>query len=142
MSFANRTAQALLNSLFGKTSSFGALATPPTIHVALSSTDPGEDGTNVTEPAGNGYARKATTAADWNAATLADPSVITNASALAFPQATGGNWLAGTNIGYFALYDAPTGGNYIGKGTLDVAKPVLQGDTPSFAPGALSCSLD
>lgn len=33
-SFANRTAQALLNSLFGKTSNFGALASAPTIYVS------------------------------------------------------------------------------------------------------------
>src|SRR5690606_40337569 len=89
MSFSNYTAQAVLNSLFGKTSNFGELASRPTIYVALSTADPLEDGSGVAEPAGNGYARAATTPADWNDATLADPSVINNANAIAFPQATG-----------------------------------------------------
>jgi hypothetical protein len=62
MSFFNRTAQALLNSLFGKASNFGALGSAPTLHVGLSSTAPNEDGTGITEPAGGGYARVATVA--------------------------------------------------------------------------------
>jgi hypothetical protein len=140
-SFANRTAQALLNSLFGKTSNFGVLASAPTIYVALSSTDPAEDGTNVTEPSSGSYARKSTAAGDWNAATNADPSVVTNANAITFVTATG-NWLSSANIGYFALYDASTSGNFLGKGTLSVAKPVLNGDTASFPAGSLSVSLD
>lgn len=141
MSFSNRTAQALLNSLFGKSSNFGALASAPTIYVALSSSAPAEDGTNVTEPSSGSYARKSTAAADWNAATSADPSVVTNANAITFVTATG-NWLSSADLTHFALYDALTSGNYLGGGALTVAKPVLNGDTASFAPGSLSVSLD
>lgn len=141
MSFSNRTAQALLNSLFGKTSNFGALALAPTIYVGLSSTTPTEAGTNVTEPSGGSYARVATVAADWNAATSADPSVVDNANAITFAAATA-DWLSAADLTHFVLYDALTTGNFLGSGDLSVAKPVLNGDTPSFPVGALDVTLD
>lgn len=141
MSFSNRTAQALLNSLFGKTSNFGALASAPTIYVALSSTAPAEDGTNVTEPSSGSYARVATSATDWNAATSADPSVVTNANAVTFPTATG-DWLTGSDLTHFALYDASSSGNVLASGALTSARSVLNGDTISFAADGLTISLD
>lgn len=141
MSFSNRTAQALLNALFGKTSNFGALASAPTIYVALSSTTPTEAGANVTEPSAGSYARVATDAADWNAATDADPSVVTNADVITFPAATA-DWVSGADLTHFVLYDASTSGNVLGSGALDVAKAVLSGDTLSFAIDALEISLD
>jgi len=147
MSFSNYTAQAILNSVFGKTSAFGALASAPTIYVGLSSTTPAEDGTNITEPVDgegegeDGYARVATMAADWNPATNADPSVVDNAEIISFPQATG-DWLAGADLTYFVLFDAAEGGNFLGAGQLDTAKPVLSGDTASFAAGDLTVSQD
>jgi hypothetical protein len=140
MSFSNYSSQAILNSLFGKTSAFGALASAPTIYVALSSTTPTETGTNVTEPSSGAYARVTTAASDWNAATNADPSVVTNANAVTFPTATG-NWVSSANLTYFVLYDNLTAGNYLGSGALTVPKPVLNGDTASFAAGALSTTL-
>ncbi len=140
MSFSNYTAQALLNSLFGKTSAFGALASRPTLWVGLSTTTPAEDGTNVTEPSGGNYARVQTAAADWNAATSADPSVVTNANAVAFATASA-SWTGGSNMTYAVVYDAETSGNYLGKGALGTPKPVLNGDTPSFAPGTITVSL-
>jgi hypothetical protein len=141
MSFSQRTCKALLNSLFGKTSDFGALASRPTIYVALSTTTPTETGTNVTEPSSGGYARVATAAADWNSATDADPSLTDNANAITFPTASG-DWASGADLTHFALYDAATSGNFLGFGALALAKPVLNGDTPSFAAGALDVTLD
>ena len=141
MSFSNYTAKALLNSLFDKTSDFGALASVPDIYVALSSTTPTETGTNVTEPSGGSYARVATVAADWNAATNADPSVVTNANAIVFPTASA-DWVSGADLTHFALYDASTSGNYLGFGALSVPKPVLNGDPAEFPASTLSVSLD
>ena len=141
MSFTNRTAQALLNSLFGKTSNFGALASRPTIHVGLSSTAPTEAGTGATEPSSGSYARVATAPADWNVATDADPSVVTNAAAITFPAATA-SWLAGANLTHIVLYDASTSGNILASAALSVAKPVLNGDTATFPIGTISVSLD
>ena len=97
MSFGNRTAQALLNALFGKTSNFGALATAPAIYIGLSSTTPAEDGTNVTEEGAGGYARVLVVAASWNAATLADPSLLDNSVAITFAIATA-DWLSAANL--------------------------------------------
>lgn len=141
MSFSNYTAQAMLNALFGKTSSFGALATAPTIFVGLSSTAPAEDGTGITEPSAGGYARVATAAVDWNAASLADPAALDNANAVTFPQATA-DWLVGVNLTDFVLFDAATLGNYLGGAALTVAKPVMNGDTAEFAAGTLDWTLD
>lgn len=141
MSFGNFTAQAVLNSLFGKTSNFGALASAPEIYVGLSSTTPAEDGTNVTEPSGGAYARVVTAAADWNGATLADPSLIDNANEIAFPQASA-DWLAGADLTHYVLFDAATAGNYLGAGALDTPKPVLSGDTAKIAPGDADITLD
>lgn len=140
MSFSNRTCAALLNSFLGKTSVFGALATRPTVYVGLSSTPPSETGTNVTEPSGGGYARVITSAATWNAATEANPSVVTNASAVTFPQASA-NWVSGANLTHAVFYDALTTGNYLGFGALATPKPVLSGDTTEFSAGQISWTL-
>ena len=141
MSFSNRTAKGLLDSFFAKTSVFGALATAPQIFVGLSSTTPSETGTGVTEPSGGAYARKSTVAADWATATSADPSVILNANAITFVQASA-DWLVGANLTHVVLYDAVTAGNYLGFGTITTPKPVLNGDTAEIAAGQISISLD
>ncbi len=141
MSFSNYTAQALLNSLFGKTSNFGTLATAPAIYIGLSSTTPAEDGTNVTEPTGGAYARELVVAGSWNTATLADPSLIDNSVAITFTQATA-DWLTQANLTHAVVYDAVTTGNYLGTGALSTPKPVLNGDTAQIAAGDLDVTLD
>lgn len=138
MSFSNRTAQALLNSLFGKSSNFGALATRPTLHVALFTVLPGEDGSGGTEVSGGSYARVATAPADWGDATLADPSAITNTNPISFPTATDA-W--GTVVA-FGVYDASSGGNFLGGAELGASRAPLSGDTPVFAAGQLTVTLD
>jgi len=140
MSFATRTAKGLLDTLFGKTSVFGALGTAPVIHVGLSSTTPAADGTNITEEAANGYARDATVAGDWVTATSADPSVLDNGNAITFATATG-DWVSAANLTYFVLMDALTVGNMLIAGALGTAKPVLNGDTASFPVGDLNVTL-
>ena len=141
MSFSNYTAQALLNSLFGKTSNFGSMGSAPAIWVGLSSTTPAEDGTNVTEPTGGAYAREEVVAGDWNSATLADPSLIDNSAAITFTPATA-DWLSQANLTHAVLYDAVTTGNYLGTGALSTPKPVLNGDTAQIAAGDLDVTLD
>jgi len=138
MSFSNFTARALLNSLFGKTSEFGALASRPTIWVGLSTSAPSETGTNITEPA-SGYARVETAAADWNAATDADPSVVTNAEDIVFPEATG-SWGTVTHF-FLASADTGTGTAILGSGSIGSKAPT-SGDTPRFQAGELTVSLD
>ena len=135
MSLSNYASKALLDYMFSKTSNFD---TQPTIYVGLSTADPLEDGAGITEPSGNGYARVATVAGDWNTATLADPSLLDNANTVTFPQATG----AWGTVTHFFLIDASSGGNILGSGALPVPKSPSNLDTPSFAAGALDVTMD
>lgn len=139
MPFTNRTNKGLLDTLFGKTSVFGALATAPTIHLAVSSTTPTAAGTNFTEPTTGSYARIATVAADWNTATDASPSILDNVNDEDFPAATA-DWDNSpvTNIG---LFDALTAGNLLGFGLLSPSRDINSGDTLRIPAGGLDISL-
>jgi len=129
-SFSDHWEDEILDHLFGKGN-----YTPPTIYVGLSTADPGDDGTGLSEPAGNGYARVATAGTDWNAAS---GGALDNANAIEFAEATG-NW--GT-VTHFALFDASSGGNLLAHGSLTQSKIIANGDTAQFAAGALDVSLD
>lgn len=120
----------ILDHIFGK----GAY-TPPTIWVALSTTDPTEDGSGKTEPSGNGYARKSTAAADWQ---TASGGATQNVNDITFAEASG-SW--GT-IAYFMLYDAETSGNMLYFGAVNPTKAIGSGDTAKFAAGDLDVSED
>jgi hypothetical protein len=128
-SFSDFLEDEILDHLFGK----GAYS-PPTIHVGLSTADPGDDGSGLAEPSGNGYARVATSPADWNAAT---DGVMENASDIAFAEATA----AWGTVTHFALFDALAGGNMLAHGALTESKTVASGDTAEFAVGDLAVSL-
>lgn len=115
------SAHGLLNSLFGKTSDFGALAAPPELHLALLATlpDPGDTGAalSANEVVYTGYARVVTAAVDWNAAAT---RFVANAAEKLFPKCTGGS---DTAIGV-AVVDALTDGNGIFMGLLAPADPL------------------
>lgn len=116
----------ILDHFFGK-----ATWTPPsTIYVAVSTTDPDDDGSGITEPTGNGYARVATTATDWNSAS---GGATSNANAIMFPEASG-SW--GT-ITHFAFYSQSTGGTFQGGGALTASKAVGANEILRFAAGEL-----
>lgn len=117
-----------------------AYTPPATMYIALSSTTPTEAGGNITEPSTGAYARVSTVAADWSAASGTAPAVKTTTAVKTFPTATA-DWLAGVNLTYFVLFDAITAGNALAFGALTTAKPVLNGDTASFAAGALILKL-
>lgn len=138
MSFSIHTCQALLNSLFGKTSNFGALGSAPTMYVALFTTRPNEDGTGGTEVSGGGYARQATASTDWSTATAADPSEISNANPIDFGTTTA-SWGTVTSVG---LYDAATGGNLLFAADLSSSKAVGNGDAVQIPAGELKIRGD
>jgi hypothetical protein len=117
-----------------------AYTPPATMFIGLSSTTPTEAGANFTEPSTGAYARVSTAAADWNAASGTAPATKTNSAVKTFPTATA-DWAAGSNLTYFGLFDASTAGNLLAFGALTTPKPVLNGDTPSFAAGALILEL-
>lgn len=128
--FSDTTANSFLDHFFGKST-----YTPPAnIFVGLSSSQPTDAGGNVTEPSGDGYARVQTAPADWN---LASGRLSSNLNVIEFSPATA-PWLAGANLGYFPLFDAASGGTFLGWGTLSEPKPIGSGDTARFAAGDLS----
>ncbi len=120
----------VLDHLFGK----GACIAPD-IHVGLSSAEPGDDGSGLAEPAGGGYGRVRTTAADWNSA---QDGTVSNAGGILFAPADS-DW---PQVSHVALFDAPTGGEMLAWGQLSVVQVVRAGDAPEFAAGDLSVSLD
>jgi len=133
-SFSNYAENKVLDHIVGKTS----FTMPTNIYVALSTADPTDAGSGIAEPSGNGYARKQTVAANWNAAANGS---ISNAQDIQFDQATG-SW--GT-ITHFALFDALTDGNMLAHGSLGTSKTITNGDTAKFAggtPGQLVITLD
>lgn len=109
----------------------------PTVYVALSSTAPTLAGGNITEPSTGSYARVLTTGATWTAAAAGTTS---NAAVITFPAATA-DWLAGANLTYGVLFDAPTSGNFLASGVLAVAKNILSGDTMSLPIGGLTITI-
>jgi hypothetical protein len=134
--FVDSVEQSLLNHFLTDP----AYTPPATMHIGLSSTTPAEAGTGATEPSGGAYARVSTVAADWSAASGTAPAVKTNTAVKTFPTATA-DWVAGANLTHFGLWDAATAGNLLAFGALTTAKPVLNGDTASFAAGALILKL-
>lgn len=120
---------ALADHAFGKAS-----YTQPSIWIALSTTAPADDGSNVTEPSGNNYSRKSTAAGDWN---TASSGTTDNAAEIDFADPSG-SW--GT-VTHFAAYDASTSGNMLFYGTLDEAKAITASNDVSIAAGDISLTL-
>lgn len=124
---------AILDHIFND----GTYTPPSNWFVALSTTTPTEAGANFTEPAGSGYARVSTAAADWAAAVAGDPSTKANANAIQFPTSSG-SWGTAT---HFGLFIAGSGGTVQIWGALTSSVAIASGDTASFAPGALVAKL-
>lgn len=124
--FTDYWSKKLLDHSTGKAS-----AAMPTVYMALFTAAPSDAGGG-TEVSGNGYARVATAAANWNSAGGSDPSSTSNAQALTWPQNITANW--GTIVAVGA-YDALTSGNllwwdYLGNyswlpATVSLASPAV-----------------
>ena len=99
------------------------------VYVALSTTSISDDGTGVTEPSGNGYAR---TIVAYDAPVLG----VAQNQLVTFPQASG-SW--GTLVD-FAIYDAVSGGNMLYHDNLTAPLPVGDLDTARFQAGQLPVS--
>lgn len=106
---------------------------PLNIYVALSTADPLDDGSGVTEPSGGGYARVLCNT--WAAAAI---RVTSNTNTIQFAQATA-DW---GNITHFALFDAITGGNMLAHGSLTTPRYISAGQTYSVAAGGLTISFE
>lgn len=109
-------------------------------YYALSTTAPNADGTNVTEPVGNGYARVSKTrGGPFAAAGSGTPSAIANANdEILWPLATG-SW--GT-VSHWAIYDAASGGNMLFYGALASSEAIVSGLLPGFALGDFIATME
>lgn len=133
MSFTDYLELEVLDQLFGGLDYLEGA----NVWLGLSTTTPSDDGTNFTEPSGNGYARPpfANNKTTW---TTAAAGALSNAIEMAFAAATG-PWGTCT---YFGIFDAVTGGNLLAYGILGTPKTIDDGDTPKFAIGDLDITLD
>ena len=128
-SFTNTYEDKILNHILKNTE----LTQPTNIYLALSTADPTEDGSGISEPSGNGYARALVNT--WNAASNRQTA---NTNDINFNTATG-SW--GT-ITHWALYDDLTAGNIIAHGSFNVSKTINAGNTAFCPAGALTVSFN
>lgn len=133
MPFSTALNNELLDHVFGG----AAYSAPATVYLAASTSTPTAAGANVTEPAGNGYARKAVTANSTNFP-AASGGALSNGVAMAFATATGGAWGLITHI---AIYDAATDGTFLGYGALSASKQIDAGDTLNLKIGDLDIQM-
>jgi hypothetical protein len=109
---------------------------PATVYISLYNLAPTDAGGG-TEVSGISYARVAVTnnATNWPAAVNGSKA---NGTIITFPI-PGGSW--GTILA-FGIHDAPTGGNLLRYGTLNVSKTIDTGDEVTFPIGDLICTED
>ncbi len=119
------------------TSAAGTTVSPTNWFCGLFTTSPNEAGTGHTEVTGGSYARVSMDGADWAAAAGAQPSTVATATTTDFVTATA-SW--GTVLS-FGLFTASSGGDPQWWAVLDASKVVDNGDTVSFAIGALILQL-
>jgi hypothetical protein len=99
---------------------------PATVYFALSTTEPADDGTGVTEPSGNGYARVACTNNSTNWPDTGTDRVKALAVDHFFPTPTGSGW---GDVGWICLYTASTAGSMVAWVALDSVQTILAGAT-------------
>jgi hypothetical protein len=129
-SFTDYTENLVLTWLFT-----GSSATRPTAwYVGLFTAAPSDTGGG-TEVTGNAYARVATGTMSISGTS---PTNCTNAAAIEFAAASGGNW--GT-ITHVAIFDASTSGNMLGWAALTTSRTINDGDILRIPAGDLDITL-
>ena len=131
-SFADYLEDKVLDYVFSK----AAFTPAATLYIGLSTTTIADDGTNITEPSGNNYARVAVT----NNATnfpASSGGAKSNGVGITFPTPSG-SW--GTVTDFF-ISDADTGGNIYGADALAAPQTIGSSNIVSFAIGDLDFSL-
>lgn len=111
-----------------------SVSIPGTYYIGLSSTEPNENGENVSEPIGStGYSRVSLN----NMFSPAIQGVIQNKAPVSFPTATASQGL----ISYYCIFDNSVGGNLCVYGALNESKNVGSQDTLSFPAGELEIQV-
>lgn len=146
MSMTNAAETAFLTLIFtnvawanvGDASGLQPSAVAGNIYVSLHTATPDETGDQTTNEATyTSYARVAVarSGAAWTVA----GNNVSNAAAVTFPEATGGD----NDITYFGLgYAASAAGSLYMYGALGATKNITTGDTPNFAIGELDTNVD
>jgi hypothetical protein len=128
-SFTDYTENLVLNWLLTTNS-----ATRPTAwYVGLFTAAPSDTGGG-TEVSGNGYARKVTGTMTITGTT----TTATNAAAIEFAAASGGNW--GT-LTHAAIFDALTTGNMLAWAPLTTSRTINDGDVFRVPASSLTVTL-
>jgi hypothetical protein len=130
-SLGNWAENALLNWCFTNDT---APTRPTAWWVSLHTADPGETGTS--ELADTGYARQQVT----NGFSTSTAGAVENEAAITWTNSSGSSWTAVVGFGIWDDDGSPTG-NYLGGGTFS-SKTIANGDTATFAIGALDITLD
>ncbi len=112
----------------------GSATRPTAWYVGLFTAAPSDTGGG-TEVSGNGYARVATGTMTISGTS---PTNATNAAAIEFAAASGGNW---GSIGWAAIFDAETSGNMIAWAALSTARTINDGDVLRIPAGDLDVTL-
>ena len=125
--------QLILNYVFNG----GSFSQPSNLYLALFSVAPTVSSTG-TEATGSGYARLTVACNTTNWPTISSTTTtITNNVAQTMATATG-NWSSSSNQTDAGLWSASSSGTLYYWGDLTTAKPILSGDTPSFAISAIT----
>ena len=128
-SFTDYTENLALTYLF----TTGAATRPTAWYVGLFTAAPSDTGGG-TEVSGSGYARVVTgTISGSGTATT-----FTNAAAIEFAAASGGNWGA---IGWAGIFTASTGGTLLAWAPLTASKTINDGDIFRIPASSLSITL-
>jgi hypothetical protein len=126
--------QLLLNFLFNG----GTFTATSSIYLALFSVAPSIS-SNGTEATGTSYARLAVVVSTTTNFATISGSTTTVQNAVAQTMATaGGNWSSSSNMTDAGFFTTSGGSTLLYWGDLTVAKPILNGDTPSFAINAIT----
>ena len=129
MSFGDWLENAAVDWAFG-----GSTPTRPSARwVSLHTGDPGDTGANEQNGTNDlGYARKSATFG------AASGGVASNSSAPSWTSSDTGDWTQST---HFGVWDAETGGNFLGGGALTTARTLGPGDSATFAAASLTVTL-
>lgn len=122
----------LLKLITGQATSIYTTTPPTNVFIGLTTGSTPTDSAGGTEVATGSYAR-VQTVGKWG---TPSGGSVANTTAVAFPLATA-DW---GNITGFELWTASSAGTRLAWGT--VTKTIQNGDTPSFAIGALTITLD
>jgi len=130
-------ANEILNHLTGRLQSVASITA---VYLGLSTTTPTADGSNVTEPVGNGYARVLlgnTSQALTQKMNAADDGEITNKEIIYFPEATGA-WGSCTHL---CFYIAVSGGTPFAFGALTTSISPTTNTIPIIRVDGLTLTL-